>query len=119
MDKFGKAMILRDVFSLRSKPEQLNWQPFKDGVEIYPLYATEEQEGVSAALLRYAPGAKISRHEHMGYEHILILSGAQSDENGDYPEGTLIISPANTSHSVKSESGCIVLAIWEKPVKFL
>lgn len=119
MDKSNKAIILRDVFSLHSNPEQLNWLPFKEGVEICPLYAAQEQEGVSAALLRYAPGAEVSRHEHMGYEHILILSGTQSDENGHYPEGTLIISPSHTSHSVKSESGCIVLAIWEKPVRFL
>ena len=33
--------------------------------------------------------------------------------------GTLIINPPGTQHSVVSEAGCIVLAIYEKPVKFL
>lgn len=31
----------------------------------------------------------------------------------------LIINPPGTSHGILSESGCIVLAIYEKPVKFL
>jgi len=33
--------------------------------------------------------------------------------------GSLIINPPGTSHSILSENGCIVLAIYEKPVKFL
>jgi len=55
----------------------------------------------------------------MGYEHILILEGEQQDEHYIYPQGTLVISPPGTSHSVQSPQGCIVLAIWEKPVSFL
>jgi anti-sigma factor ChrR (cupin superfamily) len=50
------------------------------------------------------------------FEHILVLSGSQTDHNGEHQTGTLVINPPGTNHSVISEAGCIVLAIWEKPV---
>lgn len=58
-------------------------------------------------------------HEHMGYEHILILTGSQQDQNGTFKVGTLVINPPGTRHRVYSDAGCIVLAIYEKPVKFV
>ena len=48
-----------------------------------------------------------------------MLSGSQVDENARAETGMLIINPPGTSHSILSENGCIVLAIYEKPVKFL
>jgi anti-sigma factor ChrR (cupin superfamily) len=41
------------------------------------------------------------------------------DEVSKAETGALIINPPGTSHSIMSENGCIVLAIYEKPVKFL
>ena len=55
----------------------------------------------------------------MGYEHIFMLAGEQVDEVSKAESGSLIINPPGTSHSIMSENGCIVLAIYEKPVKFL
>ncbi|WP_116134542.1 cupin domain-containing protein [Tropicimonas sp. IMCC34043] len=89
--------------------------PFQEGVEICPLI--EGAPGV--ALLRYAPGAGVPRHLHTGLETILVLEGTQSDERGDYPEGSLILNPEGSSHSVWSDAGCTVLIQWERPVTFL
>ena len=58
-------------------------------------------------------------HEHTGYEHIFVLAGSQVDENSKADTGSLIINPPGTRHSVLSETGCIVLAIYEKPVRFI
>lgn len=95
----------------------LNWQPFRDGVEIHPLYAS--QGGMSSAFLRYAPGASVPPHKHIGYEHIFVLQGEQSDEVGSYPQGSIVVNPPGSCHSVLSQLGCIVLVIWERPVEFL
>ena len=70
-------------------------------------------------MLRFRAGGRIPLHEHTGYEHIFMLSGSQVDENSEALAGSLIINPPGTSHSILSKSGCIVLAIYEKPVKFL
>ena len=73
----------------------------------------------SVALLRYAPGAGVPAHLHRGLETILVLQGTQSDERGQYPEGSLVLNPEGTSHRVWSEDGCVVLIQWTLPVEFL
>ncbi|MBD3763187.1 MAG: cupin domain-containing protein [Rhodobacterales bacterium] len=93
----------------------LPFQPFRPGVEICPLRPGEP----AVALLRYAPGASVPRHRHMGLETILVLAGAQTDEYGHYPTGSLVMNPAGSEHSVWSDPGCVVLIQWERPVQML
>ena len=112
-----ETMIINGILALDKEADLLEWQTFRDGIEIYPIYADEA--GCSSALLKYAAGSSIPLHRHTGYEHILILSGSQSDEKQIYSKGDLVISAPGSSHSIQSEEGCIVLAIWEKPVAFL
>lgn len=97
---------------------EISWKRFQAGVEIHRLYG-DGVAGPSAALLRFQPGGRIPRHSHTGYEHIMVLTGSQEDEDGVIRAGELRIHPPGSSHSVRSESGCIVLAIYEKPVAFL
>jgi anti-sigma factor ChrR (cupin superfamily) len=100
----------------RALTNEMQWEPFHPGVEIVQLY--READGHAAALLRYTPGAGVPRHDHPGFEHILILSGSQVDDRGTHVTGTLLINPPGSSHQVSSPDGCIVLAIWEQPVRF-
>jgi anti-sigma factor ChrR (cupin superfamily) len=95
----------------------LTWTPLRPGVDVARLYITPDG-GPSAALLRYAPGARLARHEHTGYEHIYILAGSQTDDAGEHRAGALLIHGPGTSHSIASRHGCLVLAIWERPVRF-
>lgn len=104
------AMSLRD---LRARA----WEPFREGIEVSWLYRNGAH-GPAAAYLRYAPGARVPRHWHPGYEHVLVLEGAQSDGNGRHCAGSLVINPPGSTHEVTSEEGCTVLVIWERPVIF-
>ena len=115
MTNNNKVLILKDLFNLSARKEELPWQPFRPGIDIYRLYE-DDNGGASAALLRYQPGASVPEHDHTGFEHIFVLSGSQSDHNGEHQTGTLVINPPGTHHNVISQNGCIVLAIWEKPV---
>jgi anti-sigma factor ChrR (cupin superfamily) len=92
--------------------------PFRSGVEIARLY-NEGRGGASAALLRYAAGASVPLHRHLGHEHVLVIEGAQQDERGLYETGTFVINPPGSEHSVFSPSGCLVLIVWQRPVVFL
>jgi anti-sigma factor ChrR (cupin superfamily) len=113
-----RVLKLNDLFQISGWEKKLRWQPFCDGVDIYRLYEGGA-DGPSASLLRFRPGGRVPLHEHAGFEHIFVLSGSQVDENSTAATGSLIINPPGTSHSILSENGCIVLAIYEKPVKFL
>lgn len=110
-----QVLIFENLLNISAQTE-LPWQPFREGVEIHQLYENGKN-GSSAALLRYHPGAKIPDHIHTGYEHILILSGSQTDQRGEHKTGTLVVNPPGSKHRLVSESGCIVLIIWEKPVE--
>jgi anti-sigma factor ChrR (cupin superfamily) len=109
---------MHDLFGIADRQDQIPWEVFKDGVEIYRLYG-DGVTGPTAALLRFRKAGKVPLHEHAGYEHVIVLAGTQRDQKGAAEAGTLIINPPGTRHSVVGEAGCIVLAIYEKPVQFL
>lgn len=114
-------MTIPSVLSLALDPATLGdrqFEPLRPGVTISRLYE-DAATGASAALLRYAPGGRIPRHRHDGYEHILVLEGEQSDENGSYSARTLVINAPGSAHSVWSESGCLALLVWQKSITFL
>lgn len=111
-------LVFRDLLSGKLDAEKIHWEPFRPGVEIARLYGGAP-DTASAALLRYAPNAKVPRHIHTGYEHIFVLSGSQNDGTTTYQAGDLIISEPTSSHAISSEQGCVVLAIWERPVEIL
>jgi anti-sigma factor ChrR (cupin superfamily) len=100
-----------------AEPDRLPWQPLRPGVEIHRLYGAEH-EGPSAALLRYRPGAEVPWHVHTGAEHILVLSGSQEDHRGRYGAGSFVVNQPGTRHRVVSPDGCLVLVVWERPVRF-
>jgi anti-sigma factor ChrR (cupin superfamily) len=97
----------------------LLWKELRPGVQIHRLYGgAEGDDGPSAALLLYAPGASVPEHAHPGHEHIYVLSGNQADENGVYGAGSLIVNRPGSHHTVRSPAGCVVLILWERAVVF-
>lgn len=95
-----------------------DWHDFRPGVTAHWLYH-EDDGGPSAVLLRYQPGARVSEHEHVGYEHMLVLEGDQFDEHGTYPAGSFVVHPPGSRHSPGSTDGCVALLIYEKAVRFI
>lgn len=102
----------------RSLRDSADWKPFRPGVTAHWLYG-DFGGGASAVLLRYEAGARVSLHEHLGFEYMLVLEGDQYDEDGVYPEGTFAAHPPGTRHSPGSRNGCIALLIYELPVRFV
>jgi anti-sigma factor ChrR (cupin superfamily) len=113
-----ERLAIAGLFGKGTDYDKFDWRFFREGIDMARLYGAADQ-GPSAALLRYAPGAKVPVHIHHDIEHILVLSGAQSDEDGSYEPGTLLIHGPGTRHSVVSDQGCIALAIWLSPVEIL
>ncbi|WP_441247061.1 cupin domain-containing protein [Kitasatospora sp. McL0602] len=89
------------------------------GIEMHQLYSARatEQDGPSAALVRYLPGATTASHRHPGYELIYVLSGVLETEDGVYPENSLLVMPPDSVHAPHSPAGCLVLVVWEQPVR--
>lgn len=96
----------------------LSYEYFRDGVLVHWMVKGGEGEP-TVAILKYGPGASVPLHRHAGLETIMVLDGAQSDEQGKYATGALILNAAGTEHSVWSEDGCVVLIQWDLPVVIL
>lgn len=116
--KRGAPLEIAGLWGAGTDWTRFAWQPFREGVELARLYG-EADQGPSMALLRYAPGAAVPKHIHHGLEHIIVLSGSQRDDHGLHEAGSILVHGPETSHTVSSEMGCVVLAIWERPVELL
>src|SRR4051812_13065014 len=106
-----------DLRTIAENPERIDWQTLRPGIEIHRIYQNGP-DGPAAAFLRYQPGATLPRHRHAGVEHIFVLAGSQRDERGHYEAGAMIVNQPGSAHNVSSPHGCIVLALWERPVSF-
>ncbi|PSR13584.1 transcription negative regulator ChrR, partial [filamentous cyanobacterium CCP3] len=96
-----QSLVFPELWQILAKADDLPWEPFRPGIEIHRLYPPEPG-GAATALLRYQPGATVPCHRHIGFEHILVLSGSQTDNHGTYLAGTLVINPPGSRHTVTS-----------------
>lgn len=109
---------LTRLFQIVENQEDYPWEYFRDNVDVHRLYG-DGMTGPTAVLLRYRETSPIPPHVHEGYEHILVLCGTQEDEQGLIGSGTLRVHAPGTTHRGTGFAGCIVLAIYEKAVRFL
>lgn len=68
----------------------------------------------ATSIVRYAAGSAFSPHVHTGGEEFLVLEGVFQDEHGDFPAGSYIRNPPESSHTPGSEPGCtIFVKLWQ------
>lgn len=111
------SYLIENLFDTATLLREREWQVLCEGVNISVIYDLGNQ-GPRAAFLHYLPGASVPVHEHVGYEHILILEGTQQDEKRTYNKGSLVIHTPDSQHAIHSPEGCVALGIWQKPVRF-
>lgn len=68
----------------------------------------------ATTIVRYAPDSKFSAHVHTGGEEFIVLDGVFQDEHGDFPAGSYIRNPPESSHTPGSAPGCtIFVKLWQ------
>lgn len=103
----------------------IEFQPYQPdlrrGVQIHVLFDNKpgDPKGSDAALIRYEPGAFTPRHLHMGYEMVFVLQGEYVENDITYLPGSLIVRAPGTTHEMRSNPGCTILAMRDIPVKQL
>jgi len=84
------------------------------GVERRPLDRVGEEVARATSIVRYQPNSQFSPHVHTGGEEFLVLDGVFQDEHGDFPVGSYIRNPPQSSHTPSSEPGCIIFVkLWQ------
>jgi anti-sigma factor ChrR (cupin superfamily) len=84
------------------------WDERRPGVHWKVLRESGDRKTV---LVRYAPGAVIPRHRHLGDEEIFVIEGSVSDDTGTCAAGDYARRPPGCVHTVRSTAGALVLAI--------
>jgi anti-sigma factor ChrR (cupin superfamily) len=96
----------------------IGWTPTPyPGVETKTLY--QEPSGRRTTLTRFAPGARLPRHRHVGLEQSFVLEGTLQDQDGICTAGNFVWRRAGSIHDAWSPDGCIVLGIFDQPNEFL
>ena len=84
------------------------------GVDRRMLDRIGDEVARATTIVRYAPGSSFSSHVHTGGEEFLVLEGVFSDEHGDFPAGSYIRNPPESSHTPGSEPGTtIFVKLWQ------
>jgi anti-sigma factor ChrR (cupin superfamily) len=84
------------------------------GVERRMLDRIGDEVARATTIVRYARGSHFSAHVHTGGEEFLVLEGVFQDEHGDFPPGTYVRNPPQTSHTPGSDKGCtIFVKLWQ------
>ena len=84
------------------------------GVDRRMLDRIGDEVARATTIVRYAPGSSFSSHVHTGGEEFLVLDGVFQDEHGDFPAGSYIRNPPQSSHTPGSEPGCtIFVKLWQ------
>lgn len=84
------------------------------GVERRPLDRVGGEVARATSIVRYASGSHFSPHVHTGGEEFVVLEGIFQDEHGDFPAGSYIRNPPQSSHTPGSEKGCMIFVkLWQ------
>ncbi len=94
---------------------KLEWKPSPmKGVDRRMLDRMGGEVARATTIVRYAPGSQFSPHVHTGGEEYLVLDGVFQDDHGDFPVGSYVRNPPNSSHTPGSEPGCtIFVKLWQ------
>jgi anti-sigma factor ChrR (cupin superfamily) len=84
------------------------WVERRPGVHWKVLWRDRDRQTV---LVRYAPGAVIPRHRHLGDEQIFVIEGEVEDDTGVCRTGQFARRPPGCVHTVRCPGGALVLAV--------
>ncbi|MCO4846806.1 MAG: cupin domain-containing protein [Yoonia sp.] len=110
-------MDLNADFSVRAvvHAADIPWvtSPMK-GVDRRMLDRMGAEVARATTIVRYAPGSAFSPHVHTGGEEYLVLSGTFQDEHGDFPAGSYVRNPPQSSHTPSSVDGAVIMVkLWQ------
>ena len=86
------------------------------GIEIKVLYS--DDDGITTALFRLAPGAVVPLHEHTALEQTYVLEGTIEDHEGVCGPGQFVWRPAGNQHEAVAPNGAVILGFFLKPNRF-
>ena len=97
--------------------ENIKWKDFGTGVRLGKL----AREGKTSLVL-YDCKSEVEinafiPHSHPGGEAYLVLEGEVYDDEGHYPQGSIVWMNPGSNHNPKTVGKTLILVLWPKGVK--
>jgi quercetin dioxygenase-like cupin family protein len=98
------------------KTNSTEWKPLVEknvntnDIYVIPLRYNETGRAPSI-MLKFEPGASYPYHNHPSGEELFVLDGSCFINETKLEKGDYLYTPPNAKHSVRSETGCIILFI--------
>jgi len=116
---FKDHATLPDLASRFVQVDEIPWKPTPcEGIEMKVLMQDEET-GMMTALFKWAPGSKLTFHEHVELEQTFVLEGSLVDDEGTITAGNYVWRPPGSQHDAWAPDGALILSMFLKPNIFL
>lgn len=104
---FSKRVVLHS--------DEIEWLETRmKGVKRRMLDRKGAESGHATSIVSYDPNSKFAAHVHDGGEEFIVLDGVFQDEHGDFPTGSYIRNPPQSSHTPGSDEGCVIFVkLWQ------
>ena len=97
--------------------ENVKWRDFGTGVRLGKL---AREDALSLVLYDVISDVDIDAfmpHSHPGGECYLVLEGEVWDEDGTYPEGSIVWMDRETTHTPRTRGQTLILVLWPEGVE--
>ena len=97
---------------------ELSWRRISTSAKNFFLF--KDEQGTQVGLLKLNPGGRVGKHDHLGDEYTVVLSGSFSDEDGVYGPGDFLLRSPKQAHTPMAtlDGECICLTAQEAPLQF-
>ena len=97
--------------------ENISWRDFGTGVRLGKLKREEK-----TSLVLYEANSEVEvdafmPHNHPGGEVYIVLEGEVWDEDGTYPQGSIVWMNRETTHTPRTRGKTLILVLWPEGVK--
>ena len=101
-DKEDTTPVIIDTHTAKWSPQ------YAPGLDVMPLHQFRNE---NVALIRSAPNNSFDEHTHSGGEEVFVIDGCFCDEHGEYPAGTWLRNPDQSSHSAFTRDEGVLLYV--------
>lgn len=108
-----------------SRTQQMEWKPLTEegvdtkGIYVKPLRFDEKKQRPTSILLKFEAGAQYPYHNHPGGEELIVQEGSCFVNGTLLNAGDYLYTPVNFKHSVKTNTGCVILFVIPEEVEIL
>lgn len=114
-----------DINNFIIRTDKTEWKPLTEegidttGIFIKSLRYDEKKQRSPSILLKFEPGSSYPFHNHPAGEEIFVLKGICMINDTILNAGDYLYTPPGFKHSVKTVTGCELMAIVPEEVEIL